>query len=660
MKEDEEMQDCKENPNSLDHLSLYSETDTTGKVKWNDWFCQVSHFKNIIRHSSDGYAIISLEGKYISVNPGLSRILGYTEKEFQDLNYQSLTHPNDLGSDLDSVQALMAGDGSSLRREKRYKHKNGQYVWIQLDLTLIRDEEGFPQYFAAQLQEISERKRSEKALKESEEKFRQLSETIDEAFWMKDAETQKLLYVSPAYERIWGRSMDSLFENPDSWLNSVHPDDLHLALQTIPKKKEDGNKNEKFRIRLDDGAERWIRLRTFPVFGADGSFERILGVARDVTQQHELERQLAHSQRMESIGSLAGGVAHDFNNILTVILGFSSLLERNRENPEKILQSVEVIRKTAERGTSLVRQLLTLARKVESFFRPIALNDLISEALNIAKSTFPKSISIDSDIPLGLIKINADYTQIHQIFLNLILNAKDAMPTGGNISVSLRTAEDPLSEKGSKMALLEVKDNGTGMDEETKRKIFDPFFTTKEPGKGTGLGLALVYSILENHKGRITVESSLGQGTKFTVYLPVLSESKKEDPFFETSPKDEKKDTRTVLLIEDEEMIRIPLAGYLSEFGHKLYVAQDGEEGIAAYSQHKEDIDVVICDLNLPKANGLEVLRKIRAQDRNLPLFLASGYIDPKIKADLEEIGIKCIIQKPYHFESILKKIQNI
>ncbi|WP_246052993.1 hybrid sensor histidine kinase/response regulator [Leptospira semungkisensis] len=654
------MQDCKIDPSDLDHLPLFSETDANSKINWNDWFCQVSHFKNIIQHSSDGFAIISLEGKFISANPGLGKILGYTEKEFLELNYQSLTHPSDLGSDMDSIQALLSGDGSAFRREKRYKHKSGQFIWIQLDLTLIRDEEGFPQYFAAQLQEISERKRSEKALKESEEKFRQLSETIDEAFWMKDAETQKLLYVSPAYERIWGRSIDSLFENPDSWLNSVHPDDLHLALQSIPKQKEDGNKNEKFRIRLPDGTERWIRLRTFPVFGSDGRFERILGVARDVTQHHELERQLAHSQRMESIGSLAGGVAHDFNNLLTVILGFSTLLEKNRNNPEKILQSVEVIRKTAERGTALVRQLLTLARKVESYFQPIFLNDLISEALNIARSTFPKTISIQSDISTDGIKINADYTQIHQIFLNLILNAKDAMPAGGNLSVTLRTADDPLSDKKCKCAVIEVKDNGIGMDEETKRKIFDPFFTTKEPGKGTGLGLALVYGILENHKGRITVESSIGQGTKFTVYIPLLSEKKKENTSQESQTKEEKKDKRTVLLIEDEEMIRIPLANYLSEFGHHLYTAQDGEEAINVYNQNRERIDVVICDLNLPKGNGLEILKKIRATDPEIPLFLASGYIDPKIKADLEGIGFKCIIQKPYHFESILKKIQNI
>ncbi|EQA38081.1 PAS domain S-box protein [Leptospira inadai serovar Lyme str. 10] len=623
-------------------------------------------FHAAIHHSPHGFAIVSPDGRWISVNPALCKIVGLSETEMLETDYRSITHPQDLEEDHKLVQELLRGKSDSYRREKRYRHKNGHYLWIQLDVSLVRKKNGVPNYFVAQIQEISERKHAEKALRESEARFRQLAETIDEVFWMKDAETDRLLYVSPAYERIWGRSIESLFQNPDSWLDSVHSDDLHLFFANIRKQNDRGGMNEKFRIIRADGSERWIRAHSFEVIGSDDKVDRIIGVARDVTKQHELEKQLAHSQRMESIGSLAGGVAHDFNNILTVIMGFSSLLEQNKSEPQKIMQSVQVIRNAAERGASLVKQLLTLARKSESFFQPISLNQVVQEALNIAMTTFPKSILIDTDFQSDPIRINGDYTQIHQVFINLILNAKDAMQKGGKLTIGMKevdrssfSSKDPrVSQK--RFALLEISDTGIGMNEETKRRIFDPFFTTKALGKGTGLGLALVEGIVENHKGFITVESALGQGTKFSIYLPVETETGKLIRPPEQVEKAQSGNGEWILVVEDEKMILEPLTNYLSHFGYNLLSAKDGEEALSVFSANRDKIQVVLCDLNLPKASGIEVLRKLRSMDSSKILILASGYIDPQLRSEIEAIGLKHTIQKPYKFEEILRILREI
>ncbi|PJZ28487.1 hybrid sensor histidine kinase/response regulator [Leptospira kmetyi] len=509
---------------------------------------------------------------------------------------------------------------------------------------------------------------SKEDLKETLERFKLLAETIDEVFWMKEVKSNRLIYVSSAYERIWKRSLQSLYENPDSWLEAVHPEDLHLLVNVLDQNRKHHSQdfNERFRIVHSDGSVKWIRIQSFQVFNGEGKLDRIVGVARDVTKQHELEKQLAHSQRMESIGSLAGGVAHDFNNILTVIMGFASLIELNPNDSQKILQSVQIIQKTAERGATLVKQLLTLARKTESVFQTLTFNDLILEAVNIARSTFPKSIRILTDLQEESIKIRADYTQIHQIFVNLILNAKDAMPGGGDLFIRLKEVDPPKfpmqsePSKNQRYALLEISDSGIGMDEETKVKIFDPFFTTKGLGKGTGLGLSLVYGIVENHGGIIRVESEPNRGSKFSVYIPIERSTRSEysSPFQNLNVKTPTRST--ILLVEDEQMIREPLTHYLSRIGYDVVAAEDGEIALDLFEKHKDRIQIVICDLNLPKRNGLEVLKKIRSTFSEIPLILASGYMDPQCRDAMEPLGLHRVIQKPYDFKTIRQILQDL
>ncbi|AOP33789.1 hybrid sensor histidine kinase/response regulator [Leptospira tipperaryensis] len=666
------MQDCDE--------EVRNSTEDCAPIKSEDSFLAESEKKFLTDHkkaakelnffeavnkSANGFAVLGLDGTWIHLNPALTKIVGYSKEELLGMNFQSITHPDDLEWNLRLISELLNGKRDSFKIEKRYKHKNGYYVWIQMEVSLISQNKGTSGYLISQIQEITERKAAETALKESEARFRQLAETIDEVFWMKEAKTNQLLYVSPAYERIWGLTLSSLYENPDSWLQSIHPDDLHLVMCAIDRQKEQVDFNERFRIQHSDGSERWIRIQSFQIFDSLGKLDRIVGVARDVTKQHELEKQLAHSQRMESIGSLAGGVAHDFNNILTVIMGFASLLDQNPNDPQKVKQSVQIIQRASERGASLIKQLLTLARKTESYFKSVSFNDLIREAVKIARATFPKSILITTYLEKNPIYIHADYTQIHQIFVNLIINAKDAMIEGGELSISLKEVSGesivfPEKEKrNSRYALLEIEDTGIGMDEETKRKIFDPFFTTKEVGKGTGLGLALVYGIVENHKGLIQVESVFGKGTIFRVYLPIEERAATGNFSSQDVPEIPKqKNDQTILLVEDEPMIREPLTNYLSRIGYKVLAAKDGEEALSVFFQNRDRIQIVLCDLNLPKINGLEVLKKIRAADSSLFLVLASGYIDPQCKSEMDLLGLNSVIQKPYDFKTILKILQ--
>lgn len=659
------MQDCVDKSESLEKRKQIDRSDSRQGVE-NEPTRGEAFFRKAVKSSPTGFAIVSPEGDWLSVNPYFSEMTGYSEKELLHSNFAEITHPDDVEEGQRNLRNLLEGKVPRASTEKRYRHKDGHYVWAQLDISLVRKEDKTPDYVITQIREISARKEAEEKLKQSEERFRQLAETVDEVFWLKDANTDELIYVSPAYERIWGRSLQELSEKPESWMESILPEEVDAVRKTVYDKSQDGNYDIKFRILHTDDSVRWIRVRSFRILTPEGKVDRIVGVARDITQQNNLEEQLAHSQRMESIGALAGGVAHDFNNILTIILGYASLLEQNRMEPNKVLQAVGVIRKTAERGASLVRQLLTLARKVESNFQTFSLNGLAQEALSIARSTFPKSIQIESDLAEEPVYIRADYTQIHQIFVNLILNAKDALPSGGSLTVRVREvdAEVVPNQKGEKKkgkyALLQVEDTGIGMDEETKRKIFDPFFTTKPLGKGTGLGLALVYSILENHEGTITVDSILGEGTIFRVYLPAAGQERQLPDRIREGKNNGIASARSVLLVEDEEMIRDPLADYLSEYGYSSILARDGEEALHLFAEHRNRIQAVVCDLNLPKGNGIEVLKKIRTMDASLPLVLASGYIDPDLKAEIESLGLSRIIQKPYSFETILQVLRKI
>lgn len=527
--------------------------------------------------------------------------------------------------------------------------------------------------------EIEERRRAERLNREGEELFKELTDAIHEVFWMTSLSKNEMVYISQGYEQIWGRSRQSLFENPISWIESIHPDDRDRVFNNAKIRQVTGEYREEYRIVRPDGEIRWIRDKAFPVRNEKGETVRIAGIAEDITEHKlkesqlkevekrraELEEQLIQAQKLESLGTLASGIAHDFNNILSIIMGHTSVIESNRNNPEKFSQHIAALHMATQRGASLVRQLLTFARKTEFNLELIQINDIILEISKLISQTFPKNIRLFTNFEKNLPWIKADANQIHQVLLNLCVNARDAMPDGGILNMeTFITAEENLKlgyskNLAEKYVVLRISDSGSGMSEKTKQRIFEPFFTTKEIGKGTGLGLALAYSVIENHKGWIEVDSELGKGTTFFVYLPVPKEKSEVIIKPISSESEFSGGNESILVIEDEELLRNMLGDLLESKGYKVYLAADGEDGVEQFLLRHSQIDLVLTDLGLPKFGGEEVIKRIRAIHNNVKIILASGFMEPELKLALKDFGISYFIQKPYLGTEILSCIRS-
>lgn len=391
---------------------------------------------------------------------------------------------------------------------------------------------------------------------------------------------------------------------------------------------------------------------------------------KNIEEQRSLEEQLRQAQKMESIGTLAGGIAHDFNNVLNIIRGYANLVNPQvSENPE-VAESLKVIDEEIERGASMVRQLLTIARKTETHLTATDANEAIGTVGELIKQTFPKTIELELHLDGGLPPVLADPNQLSQALLNLCVNARDAMPAGGKIEIAAQLIEGAKMRRrhpGSgpdPLVCITISDTGTGIDESVRSRIFEPFFTTKPFGQGTGLGLAIVYGIVKNHNGRIEVDSEPGRGTKFRLYLPILRLGKKDagvEIRREPAISQEDADHRgTVLIAEDEERMVQLLKKVLPQAGYQILAATDGEQAIDLYQHHKDDIDIVLVDLGLPKASGSEVIRVLKEQNPLVTIIVATGYLEPELKSDLLRAGVKDYVQKPYRINDVLEKLSSI
>jgi two-component system, cell cycle sensor histidine kinase and response regulator CckA len=389
----------------------------------------------------------------------------------------------------------------------------------------------------------------------------------------------------------------------------------------------------------------------------------VRAVARDITEKKNLEAKVIHAQRIDSIGNLAGGVAHDFNNILTSILGSTSIMKRKMKQDDRWYRFADIIETAARRGAALTRQLLTFARKGNVQFRPVIVNDIIEETLRLFERSIDKIISIEKDLIGEVCIISGDDGQLQQSLLNLLINARDAMPDGGTITVQSQKkhiAEDTPGAveilKGDYIA-VSVIDTGSGMDKDIQQHIFEPFFTTKDRGKGTGLGLSVVYGVVNSHNGFITVQSEPMHGTQFTMHFPILPASENLRRNIRHSKLE--RGTEQIIIIDDEKDVAGVIGGMLESMGYHVTIVDSGRKAINLFKKKKR-FDVVILDLNMPKMSGKETFEKLKEIDPKIPVIISTGYSDRDMDVSQWRDAVDAFLQKPYPIEELSKAIRLI
>ena len=507
-------------------------------------------------------------------------------------------------------------------------------------------------------------KRAEAELHASEERFRQLAENINEVFWIVNPADGQMIYVSPAYEKIWGRPCDSLYRSPSLWLDAVHADDRAQVLAAKIKQAR-GDYDETYRILRPDGSVRWIRDRAFPLRNAIGEVFRVVGTASDITANRNLEEQFRQAQKMEAFGMLAGGVAHDFNNMLGVIIGYSDIWLLKLPPDSPVCQALITIRSAGERAAALTRQLLAFSRKSVLAPKVLDINIVVRDTEKMLVRLIGEDIQLTSILDPHIPRIKVDPAQLGQVLINLAVNSRDAMPLGGSLIIQTGTADfddayarsHPGAQPGQQ-AMLSVSDTGSGMTPEVMARIFEPFFTTKGVGKGTGLGLAVVHGVVTQSGGTIEVESIAGRGTTFSLYFPATLDAIQpvrilEEPLSHAG-------VETVLLVEDESNLCDLTAETLRSYGYIVLAARTGPEALAKISNHTRSIDLLITDVVMPGMSGRELADILLRQVPGLKVLFMSGYTDDAMVRHGINIERVAFLQKPFGSQELLRKVREV
>jgi PAS domain S-box-containing protein len=538
-------------------------------------------------------------------------------------------------------------------------------IWISIAV-YSRDQE----HFVAVFDNITERKKAENALRDSDEKFRQLADNITDVFWIRSPDLSEVHYVSPAFARIWGRPVANLYAAPQQWSDYVLPEDRERVQAAFAALTGDTRSLDiEYRIVRPDGKIRWVRVRGFQVRDAADKLIRHTGVVTDITERRLIENQLFQSQKMETVGKLAGGFAHEFNSILTAILLQSELLIEDLPTGSPLANSATEISKAAVRAAKMTRQLLAFGRKQFLQLETLDLNLVIAGMENVFRLLMGGDVDMQIVPAPGLRAVKADAGQIEQVITNMVINARDAMPNGGKLT--LETANVLLDQeyvshypeveaKAGHYVMLAVSDTGIGMSAEVKNHVFEPFYTTKGVGEGTGLGLSTCYGIVKQSGGHINVYSEPGRGTTFKIYLPQV-ETQVKIPVQRLDSPDLPRGMETILLVEDDPALREMAATLLRRLGYTVLTAGNGVEALSV--NHQRDagpIDLLFTDVVMPHMSGRELADRMRVLYPLTKILFTSAYTENAIvHQGVLDKGV-ALLQKPFTPSALAHKLREM
>lgn len=627
---------------------------------------RVRTFDTLLSSISDMTYTFDRNERFHYANRPVLELYGKTFEEIRGKTFADLGYPSELTDHIRQNLQQVFNTGRSVRNETQFPDAKGKTGFYEYIFNPVFGTDNIVEFVVGSARDITERKKSEEALRKAEAKYRQIVESLPAIVYRTEPNPPYApTYVSPNIE-MFGLSPEEWYAEPDMWASLIHSEDRQRVLSTIEGVRAQGVDSElEYRIVAKDGSVHWWQDKGRFVSDEQGNRTGWQGIILDMTATKELEHQLRQGQRLESVGILAGGIAHDFNNMLTAINGYAQMTLRNLKEGDPLRGNIEEIMKAGLRSAALTDQLLAFSRR--QVLRPVVLNlnTVIADTLKMLQRLIGEDIQLTATLEPRIGRVIVDPGQFSQIVMNLAVNARDAMPQGGTLTIATANvfiepeyARQHVGILPGAYVLTTVSDNGSGMSEDIKQHIFEPFFTTKEVGRGTGLGLATAYGIVKQSGGSIEVSSEEGTGTTFRVFLPRVTaaidvSNKKQVPLAMSGG------TETILLVEDEDLVRNLSRHILEECGYKVIEAINGIEALQICAR-QGPIDLLLTDVVMPQMGGRELSEKLRETIPDVRILFTSGYTDDEVvKHGVIEIDTN-FIQKPFTPESLAQKVRKV
>jgi PAS domain S-box-containing protein len=635
---------------------------------------QLVESQELFRHSFSeapiGKAFIAPGGRFLRVNRALCELFGFSEQEFLTGGFQLVSQPSGALDGMEELFPNLNATDPHRRTEMACHHKEGQEIWIQMDIAQVPDSRGQALTYVAQIQDITGRKRAEAELKQAKEYAENIINTAPTLICglSPDGATR---FVNPATTHICGYAAGEIVGR--NWWRLFYPGDSYPQAERLFAQFERGQVvNQVTTLTVRDGAKRIISWSSTNRCSATGAIIEIIGIGMDITAQCQaeevrarLETQLYQSQKMEALGSLAGGVAHEFNNMLGAIVGYTELAKMDLGDNHPAVSSLDQVLKASQRAKDVIQQVLTFSRRQDLKRELLNLQRVAGEAVKLVRPAISPSVEITVDIAADCPPVFGNMTQLQQALTNLFTNARDAMKeNGGRIAITQKTISLHRDVTGNQLGLpegrysvLSLSDDGQGMDAATLERVFEPFFTTKGPGKGSGLGMAVVHGIMKSHDGAVSIQSEPGKGTTVHLYFPVQAATVEEKP---AAPKPSMPSGHgeRILFVDDEQALVLIATKLLQRLGYIVTAFSSSQEALAAFIRQPNAFDLVITDMTMPGMTGIALADALQEARPGIPILLATGYVEQSIREQSTLLGFHEILVKPLSGQALAEAVQ--